>query len=144
MKAKNEISLDEYKILPKKRRHDEYDMQVRFFHYVSKKIDYDDKNPYNYIFAIPNGGNRDIKTARFLKLAGTMQGVPDVLCIYKTFSGLSGVAIEFKSKKGTLSTYQKVWMKRFYKAGYLYYVCRTSEEAILRIENTYMKFDEEV
>lgn len=52
------------------------------------------KWPRVLIFAIPNGGKRNISTARNLKLEGVMPGVPDL------FIPAWGIWIEMKRQKG--------------------------------------------
>jgi len=137
MKAKNEISVTEFKKLKKHNSHHEWDMQVEFFKHVNSKTNDDLVNPYNYIFAIPNGGNRDVKTAMYMKMAGTMPGIPDVMCLLSTRNGMKGLAIEFKSEKGYLSEDQKRWQNKLDCIGFVYCVCKSTDEAIEKIETLY-------
>ena len=70
-------------------------------------------------FAIPNGGNRNIITAKKLKAEGVQRGIPD-LCI--VFDGMA-YFLEVKkpatvgSRKGVLSLTQKAMIERIEEAG---------------------------
>jgi hypothetical protein len=70
-------------------------------------------------FAIPNGGNRNIITAKKLKASGVQKGTPD-LCI--VFEGMA-YFLEVKkpatvgSRKGVLSLTQKAMIERIEEAG---------------------------
>ena len=55
------------------------------------------------VFAIPNGGNRDIITASILKQEGVRRGVSDLIIIGKN----NIYFIEIKTQKGKQSIYQK-------------------------------------
>lgn len=59
------------------------------------------KYPGVLIFHIPNGGKRDIKTAKRLKLEGVLSGIPDL------FVPAWSLWIEMKTEKGRLSPAQK-------------------------------------
>lgn len=50
---------------------------------------------YGKIFAIPNGGDRDIRVAVKLKAEGVRRGVPDLMLLAKRH-GYSGLVIELK------------------------------------------------
>ena len=87
-----------------------------------------------YMFAIPNGGLRDVRTATTLKAEGVKAGVPDIFLPYPVQS-YSGCFIEMKLKKyryhknGGCSEAQLDFM--CYAASYGYYrkVCYSWEEA---------------
>jgi hypothetical protein len=70
-------------------------------------------------FAIPNGGNRNIITAKKLKAEGVQKGTPDI-CI--VFDGMA-YFLEVKkpatagSRKGVLSLTQKAMIERIEEAG---------------------------
>jgi hypothetical protein len=59
------------------------------------------KYPDVLIFAIPNGGKRDIKTAKKLQMEGVTPGVPDL------FVPAWNLWIEMKKPGGKLSASQK-------------------------------------
>jgi len=51
------------------------------------------------LFAIPNGGKRDQRTASSLKMEGVLSGVPDIFFAFPTRSAY-GLFIEMKRRKG--------------------------------------------
>lgn len=81
------------------------------------------------IFAIPNGGKRDIKTATKLKKTGVKSGVPDLMLAVPK-NGKAGLFIEMKYGKNKPSQNQKEWLKLLAKQGYETKVCYSAEEAI--------------
>lgn len=66
---------------------------------------------------IPNGGKRDKKTAKNLKIEGVKAGVPDI-CLPVSRHGYHGLYIELKRKGGKPSVEQKKWIKELEKQGY--------------------------
>lgn len=66
---------------------------------------------------IPNGGKRDKKTAKNLKIEGVKAGVPDI-CLPVSRHGYHGLYIELKRKGGKPSVEQKKWIKELDKQGY--------------------------
>jgi hypothetical protein len=80
------------------------------------------------IFAIPNGGHRDIRVAVKLKSEGVMSGVPDLFLPEPV--GYHGLFVEMKSEKGTLSESQKDEKTILEDRGYKVVVCYSAEEAI--------------
>lgn len=85
------------------------------------------------IFAIPNGGFRHWKTARFLKAEGVKPGVPDAfLPIPK--GPYHGLFIEFKYGKNKLTPAQLEFSQCLRSHGYLVAVCYSLTEAIATIE----------
>lgn len=76
-------------------------------------------------FAIPNGGNRNVVTAKKLKAEGVKPGVPDLF-----FPSLN-LFVEMKREKGgRLSDYQKGWIEILEKSGYRVAVCKGAKEAV--------------
>ena len=59
------------------------------------------------VFAIPNGGHRDLATAMVLKREGVRRGVADLMIIGKN----KIYFIEVKTQKGKQSEYQKLFEK---------------------------------
>lgn len=104
------------------------------------------------LFAIPNGGNRNLVTAAKLKAEGVTPGVADLLllvpkqrqilyaCVgYPLIEeSISGLAIEMKTKRGCQSPAQKEWQKKVEDAGYRYVIVRSVEQFIKEI-NDYLK-----
>lgn len=95
------------------------------------------------LFAIPNGGNRNLVTAAKLKAEGVTPGVADLLLLvpkvsYSFNSQISGLCIEMKTKRGSQSQAQKEWQKKVEAAGYRYVIVRSVEQFIKEI-NDYLK-----
>lgn len=91
-------------------------------------------NKHNYpelqlMFAIPNGGHRNIIVASKLKAEGVKAGVPDIfLPIAKR--GYHGLFIEMKTKKGKLSRYQAHWLALLDLQGFRAAICYGWEESV--------------
>lgn len=81
------------------------------------------------LFAIPNGGKRNMVTALKLKAEGVRPGVPDLM-LAKVSSGYHGLFIELKrTKGGSTSKEQKQWLQYLNRAGYRAVVCKGWLEA---------------
>jgi hypothetical protein len=72
------------------------------------------------------------KAGKSIKATGYRNGFPD-LFIYKPSGQYHGLAIEFKTVKGNLSSEQIAWGDSLTRSGYMWVVCRTAESAINRI-----------
>lgn len=91
------------------------------------------KIPSELLFAIPNGGKRNIITAKLLKDEGVKAGVPDVFLAVprKDFNGLF---IEMKKKKGgVVSENQTKMLELLKRFGYKAVVCNGAEAAVKEI-----------
>lgn len=75
------------------------------------------------LFAVPNGGDRNVIVARKMKAEGVKAGVPDYLFPVKR-GGFVGLAIELKSMTGTASREQKEWIEALRSQGWRAEVCR--------------------
>ena len=74
------------------------------------------------LFAVPNGGARDVITGARLKAEGVRRGVPDLfLAIPK--NDYHGLFLEMKAEKGRCSEYQKSMIERLSKQGFCCKVC---------------------
>lgn len=85
------------------------------------------------MYHIPNGGKRNITTAKRLKAEGVKAGVPDIhLPVAR--HGFHGLYIELKKKKGNSTTEnQDHWLEALNAQGYHAVVCRGWEEASEKI-----------
>ncbi|HHT9129284.1 MAG TPA: VRR-NUC domain-containing protein [Candidatus Brocadiaceae bacterium] len=83
---------------------------------------------------MPNGGFRNGREARNLKLQGVSAGVPDIMLAIpnETYHGLF---IELKSKNGKLSEHQKEKFITLTLNGYKVSTCYSLEEAIETVKN---------
>ena len=80
------------------------------------------------IYAIPNGGQRNVIVAAKLKAEGVLSGVPD-LHIPIAKNGFHGLYIELKNgKAGKVSDNQKMIMDKLQSEGYRCEVCRSFDE----------------
>jgi hypothetical protein len=79
----------------------------------------------DYLYAIPNGGKRNVKEAARFKTQGVKAGVSD-LHFPLPLDGYSGLWIEMKQKdrkKASVSDSQQKWLERMEKAGHSVAVC---------------------
>jgi hypothetical protein len=91
----------------------------------------------NTLFAIPNGGVRNIGTAIKLKKEGVMPGVSDLFLMVP--KGLKhGLFVEMKAEKGKIQENQAEFMKLADQMGYGAVVCYGFLEAKEAIQN-YLK-----
>lgn len=97
----------------------EHDLQVQVINLL--------RNYYGLcVFAVPNGGSRNLYEARNLKNEGVMAGVSDLILV------LNGVVIflELKAGKNKQQETQKLFEKRIKGLGHQYYVVRSIEDVM--------------
>ena len=75
-----------------------------------------------WLFAVPNGGARSLKTASLLKQTGVKKGVFDLLLLTQKFD-YHGLCIELKYKKGKPTAEQLAFKLHHEKQGYRCAVC---------------------
>ena len=93
--------------------------------------------PKELIYAIPNGGQRNIITAKKLKAEGVTAGIPD-LFIAAACGGYNGIYIELKNgKQGIVSESQKKIISHLQNKGYKVVVCRSFDDFVSTI-NAYL------
>ena len=80
------------------------------------------------LFAVPNGGQRNVIVASKLKAEGVRAGVPD-MCIPVARRGHIGLWIEFKSAKGRVSDSQMAYRELLEHEGHRVEVCRAWDDA---------------
>ena len=86
------------------------------------------------LFAIPNGGKRNVVTAKKLKAEGVKAGVPD-LCLPVARGGYHSLYIELKAGRGSVSDAQSAWHVRLREEGHavrVAYGWEAARDAILR------------
>ena len=89
------------------------------------------------VYAIPNGGSRDVREARNLKRQGVKAGVPD-LCIPIPKGQYAALYIEMKRIRfSKTSQEQKDWIELLNKEGNMAVICHGADEAIKTI-NRYL------
>lgn len=93
-----------------------------------------------WLFAVPNGGLRDVRTANSLKAEGVKSGVSDIM-LPVTKYGFNGLFIEMKHEKyrnhknGGLISNQQEFGEFVIGQGYRFVVCYSwieARDAILR------------
>lgn len=107
-------------------RHQESTLQaacVRWFRY---------QYPNLIIYAVPNGGTRNVREAQRLKAEGVLAGVADLVIMLPQGKSLY---IEMKAKGNRQTQNQKDFQKKVISLGYTYTVCYTFEEFKQVIEN---------
>lgn len=81
------------------------------------------------MYHIPNGGKRNITTAKRLKAEGVKAGVPDIHLPVPR-GGYHGLYIELKKQRGNTTTEnQDFWLEALSEQGYSTAVCKGWEEA---------------
>ena len=85
------------------------------------------------LYAIPNGGKRNVVTAVRLKKEGVKPGVPD-LCLPIARNGYHGLYIEMKAGKNKATKTQKWWHEQLREQGHAVVVAYGAGEAIEAIE----------
>ena len=81
------------------------------------------------MYAVPNGGSRNLIEARHLKEQGVMAGVPDI-CLPVPNPFHTALYIELKRRKGgRVSDEQRGWIAALNRVGNLAVVCKGWEEA---------------
>ena len=78
-------------------------------------------------FAVPNGGHRNIQTARALKAEGVTAGVSDLILLIPR-QGFHALLVEVNTMVGRQSESQKEWQKKVEAQGYKYEVVRSLDD----------------
>lgn len=109
----------------------EHSQQVALFAWAAMNVG---KHPaLAYMFAIPNGGLRDVRTATNLKAEGVKAGVPDIFLPWVI--QYAGLFIEMKVGKNKPTKEQTNFIDYAMSAGYYCDVCYSWEEARDKIVN---------
>lgn len=90
------------------------------------------------LFAVPNGGHRDVRVAKKLKAEGVRPGVPDILWPIAR-GNYVGLAMELKVGANKPTAEQSTWLHRLSQR--LWYTCvvRDDPEEAMKILNWYYK-----
>lgn len=87
------------------------------------------------LFAVPNGGQRNVIVASKMKAEGVLSGVADLILL-KSNGKYAALLVEMKTKKGRQSETQKLWEADVCKNGeYKYVLCRSIEDFISAIRS---------
>lgn len=133
------MTIDEYKRLlareSRKESASEHELQVacvKWFRYEYPQFS-------RLLFAIPNGGQRDVVVASKLKSEGVVAGVPDMFLALPNEMA-AGLFIEMKNgRAGRVSRAQEEMMHTLKRAGYECDVCRSYDEFVT-IVRKYLRF----
>jgi hypothetical protein len=82
----------------------------------------------NLLYAVPNGGYRDIYVARKLKAEGVRAGVADP-CLPAARRGYHGLYLEMKPEEGVATKEQKAFLRGVLEAGYCAVIAGGVDEA---------------
>lgn len=82
-----------------------------------------------WLYAVPNGGQRDVRVARRMKAEGVKAGVPD-LCLPVSRGGYHGLYMEAKVKPNKLTPEQSAWLRFLALQGYAAKVCYGFDELL--------------
>lgn len=87
------------------------------------------------LFAVPNGGRRDVTTAAKLKAEGVVAGVADLILL-KSNHDYGALLVEMKTPKGKQSDSQKKWQLTLCaEEEYKYVVCRSLGDFIREVRD---------
>ncbi len=101
--------------------------QIHLFNWAKQ---YEDDLPeLKLMFHIPNGGKRNITTAKRLKAEGVKAGVPDIFLAVAR-NGYHGLFIEMKVGYNKPTANQRKWLRELDEQGYQTSVCYSKEEAM--------------
>ena len=87
--------------------------------------------PRYLIFAVPNGGTRNMLEAMTMKATGTLAGVSDLILILNK----EVIFVEVKTEKGRQSESQKDFQKRVENLGFEYWLIYSFEDFQNKIKN---------
>ncbi len=104
---------------------------VNWFRYIYPKY-------RHLLFAVPNGGKRNITTAKYLKAEGVMPGVSDLILLIPN-RHYHGLLIEMKKPGGRQTASQVNFQTAAEKQGYLYAIAHSLDEFMSIIKNYLME-----
>lgn len=124
------IAEAQHKRTRKPARDDEHQLQAACVRWFA----YEYPNLRGLLFAVPNGGRRDITTGARLKAEGVVAGVSDLI-LFMPSDSYHALCIEMKTKLGKQSSGQKRWQRLVESVGYKYVVCHSFDEFSEAIKN---------
>ena len=81
--------------------------------------------PNLVIFAVPNGGSRNLYEAKNMKESGTLAGVADLVIVG---NGGRVLFVEMKAGKNKQEDSQVLFQNKVEKLGHKYIICRSKEQ----------------
>jgi hypothetical protein len=85
------------------------------------------------LYAVPNGGDRNLRVARKLKAEGVLAGVAD-LCLPAARRGYHGLYLEMKSEEGVATEEQKEFLRGVSGEGYCAVIAQGVDDAKSTLE----------
>lgn len=104
-------------------KHEESKLQKTVVQYLRLEF----RNCGALVFAVPNGGKRNIVEARIQVAEGTLHGVSDLIIL---LPNARTVFVEMKTPTGKQSEYQKEFEKNVTNLKFDYVIWRTIDDAI--------------
>lgn len=105
----------------------EHNLQTAVFIWANSGYMLDIFPELSMMFAIPNGGHRDVRVAQKLKQEGVKAGVPDI-CLPVARGGYHGLFIEMKYGRNKPTADQENYLQFLASQGYLCAVCYSTDE----------------
>ena len=87
--------------------------------------------PNLVIFAVPNGGSRNLYEAKNMKESGTLAGVADLVIVG---NGGRVLFVEMKAGKNKQEDSQVLFQNKVEKLGHKYIICRSREQFIKEVD----------
>ena len=87
--------------------------------------------PNLVIFAVPNGGSRNLYEAKNMKESGTLAGVADLVIVG---NGGKVLFVEMKAGKNKQEDSQVLFQNKVEKLGHKYIICRSKEQFMKEID----------
>ena len=87
--------------------------------------------PNLVIFAVPNGGSRNLYEAKNMKESGTLAGVADLVVVG---NGGKVLFVEMKAGKNKQEDSQVLFQNKVEKLGHKYIICRSKEQFMKEID----------
>lgn len=87
--------------------------------------------PNLVIFAVPNGGSRNLYEAKNMKESGTLAGVADLVIV-----GNNGrvLFVEMKAGKNKQEASQVIFQQKVENLGHKYIICRSKEQFMKEVD----------
>ena len=87
--------------------------------------------PNLVIFAVPNGGSRNLYEAKNMKESGTLAGVADLVIVG---NGGRVLFVEMKAGKNKQDDSQVLFQNKVEKLGHKYIICRSREQFMKEVD----------
>lgn len=105
----------------------EHNLQTAVFTWANSGYILEKFPELSKMFAIPNGGHRDVRVAQKLKREGVRAGVPDIF-LPVARGGYHGLFVEMKHGRNKPTPEQDTYLRFLASQGYLCVVCYSIDE----------------